>query len=355
MALALTLGRRGTGRTWPNPAVGALVVKDGLIVGRGWTQPGGRPHAESEALMRAGTHARGATLYVTLEPCTHEGKTPPCTESIVAAKIARVVSAMVDPNPLVAGAGHWQLAERGIVVEVGVCADEARRAHAGHIRRMRDGRPHVCVKLAVSADGKIALAAGRPTAITAEQARRRVHLMRAMSDAVVTGISTVLADDPQLTCRLPGMPSPARVVLDSRLRLPLASKLVTTMGLAPLWVFAGPPASAEREQALAAHGVEVHRVEESTDGLGLAMVLSLLAQRGITRMMLEAGPKLTTAFLAANLIDELALFRSPIPIGEEGTDALEGLPLCALLSSAPLQHIATETIGPDLLEFYERT
>jgi diaminohydroxyphosphoribosylaminopyrimidine deaminase / 5-amino-6-(5-phosphoribosylamino)uracil reductase len=176
-----------------------------------------------------------------------------------------------------------------------------------------------------------------------------------MSDAVVTGISTVLADDPQLTCRLPGMPSPARVVLDSRLRLPLASKLVTTMGLAPLWVFAGPPASAEREQALAAHGVEVHRVEESTDGLGLAMVLSLLAQRGITRMMLEAGPKLTTAFLAANLIDELALFRSPIPIGEEGTDALEGLPLSALLSSAPLQHIATETIGPDLLEFYERT
>jgi diaminohydroxyphosphoribosylaminopyrimidine deaminase/5-amino-6-(5-phosphoribosylamino)uracil reductase len=152
MALALMLGRRGFGRTWPNPAVGAVVAKNGLIVGRGWTQPGGRPHAEIEALTRAGAKARGATLYVTLEPCSHHGKTPPCTDTIADAKISRVVSAMVDPNPLVAGAGHWQLAERGIIVEVGIGADEARRAHAGHIRRMRDGRQNVCVKIAVSAD-----------------------------------------------------------------------------------------------------------------------------------------------------------------------------------------------------------
>src|SRR6266567_3406156 len=205
MALALALGRRGLGRTWPNPAVGAVVTKDGVIVGRGWTQPGGRPHAETEALGRAGAAARGATLYVTLEPCSHHGKTPPCADAIIAAGIARVVSALVDPNPEVAGAGHWRLAEAGVV--------EARRAHAGHIRRVKDGRPHVILKLAVSADGKAALADRRPAAITGEAGRARVHLMRARSDAVLTGIGTAVADDPLLSSRLPGMRSPVRVVL----------------------------------------------------------------------------------------------------------------------------------------------
>src|SRR5215472_1872301 len=223
MQLALTLGRRGQGRTSPNPAVGAVIVKDGIIVGRGWTQAGGRPHAEVEALRRAGAAARGATLYVTLEPCSHHGRSPPCADAIVAAGIGRVVSALVDPNPEVAGAGHWRLAEAGITVEVGPGADEARRAHAGHIRRVRDGRPHVVLKVAVSADGKAGLADRRPAAITGEPARARVHLMRSMSDAVLTGIGTALADDPLLTCRLPGMGSrsPVRIMLDSRLRLPL--------------------------------------------------------------------------------------------------------------------------------------
>lgn len=354
MALALTLGRRGLGRTWPNPAVGAVVAKGGFIIGRGWTQPGGRPHAETQALARAGVSGRGATLYVTLEPCAHQGKTSPCTESIIAAKISRVVSAMVDPNPLVAGAGHWQLAERGILVEVGVGADDARRVHAGHIRRMRDGRPHVCLKLAVSADEKIALAGRRPAAITAEPARRRVHLMRAMNDAVATGIATVLSDDPQLTCRLPGMHSPVRIVLDSSLRLPLASKLVTTAHAAPVWVFTGPSASVEREQALAAHGVVVLRVEESAGSLDVGAVLRILSERGITRVMVEAGAKLTSALVTANLIDEIALFRSPISIGEEGIDALEGLPLSSLVNSAQLRRVGSEPIGPDLLEYYER-
>src|ERR1700736_5300619 len=168
MQLALTLGRRGQGRSWPNPAVGAVVVNDGVIVGRGWTQPGGRPHAEPEALMRAGEAARGATLYVTLEPCSHYGKTPPCADAVIAAGIARVVSALVDPNPDVAGAGHWRMAQAGIVVEVGLGADEARRAHAGHIRRVQDGRPHVTLKLAVSADDKAGLPGRRPAAITGE-------------------------------------------------------------------------------------------------------------------------------------------------------------------------------------------
>jgi diaminohydroxyphosphoribosylaminopyrimidine deaminase/5-amino-6-(5-phosphoribosylamino)uracil reductase len=205
MRLAFALGRRGLGRAWPNPAVGAVVVKDGVIIGRGWTQPGGRPHAETEALAHAGDAARGATMYVTLEPCSHQGKTPPCANAIIAAGIARVVSALVDPNPEVAGAGHWRMAEAGIVVEVGVGADEARQAHAGHIRRVQDRRPHVTLKLAVSADEKVALAGRKPVTITGEAATARVHLMRAMNDAVLTGIGTVLSDDPLLTCRLPGM------------------------------------------------------------------------------------------------------------------------------------------------------
>src|SRR5688572_9500176 len=227
MALALALGRRGLGRTWPNPAVGAVVVRDDgagpVIVGRGWTQPGGRPHAEIEALARTGEAARGATLYVTLEPCSHHGKTPPCADAIIKAGIKRVVSAMADPNPQVAGAGHWRLAEAGVTVEVGVGADEAKRAHAGHIRRITDGRPHVILKLAVSADGKAGLAGRRPVAITGSDVRNRVHLMRATSDAVLTGVGTVVSDDPILTCRLPGMGSrsPVRVVLDSMLRMPL--------------------------------------------------------------------------------------------------------------------------------------
>src|SRR6266853_4130765 len=248
MSLALALGRRGLGNTWPNPAVGAVVVRqegepDGepVIVGRGWTQPGGRPHAETEALRRAGAAARGATLYATLEPCSHHGKTPPCTDAIMAAGIARVVSAIEDPNAL-AGRGHALLRASGIVVDVGVGAAEARRAHAGHIRSVCDHRPHLSLKLAVSADGKTGLAGRKPAPITGEAARERVHLMRAMNDAILIGIGTALADDPQLTCRLPGMASrsPVRVVLDAALRLPVASALATSAGATPVWVVAAP-------------------------------------------------------------------------------------------------------------------
>src|SRR5215471_11724346 len=197
MALALALGRRGLGRTWPNPAVGAVVVRrDGdvpLIVGRGWTQPGGRPHAEIEALRRAGEAARGATLYVTLEPCSHHGKSPPCADAVIAAGVARVVSALEDPNPEVAGQGHARLRAAGITVDVGLCAAEAAFDHAGHFRRIRDKRPHVILKLAVSPDDKIGAAGGKRVAITGEAVRNRVHLMRAQSDAILVGIGTVLA------------------------------------------------------------------------------------------------------------------------------------------------------------------
>src|SRR6266508_3282965 len=356
MALAFALGRRGLGRTWPNPAVGAVIVKDGVIVGRGWTQPGGRPHAETEALRRAASAARGATLYVTLEPCSHHGKTPPCADAIIAAGIARVVSALVDPNPEVAGAGHWRLAEAGITVEVGLGADEARRAHAGHIRCVQDGRPHVMLKLAVSADGKAGLAGRRPIAITGEAARERVHLMRATSDAVLTGIGTVLADDPLLTCRLPGMTdrSPVRVVLDGKLRLPLASKLVATARETPLWVVTGEGAPLEPELALKTQHLDVLRVPSRNGKLDLAATLELLAGRGITRLMVEAGPILATEFIWADLVDEAVLFRSPTPIGPEGIDAVEKLSFSALAQLAGLKAVGSEQIGIDMVENFVR-
>src|ERR1700709_2401302 len=237
MALALALGRRGQGRTWPNPAVGAVIMKDGVIVGRGWTQPGGRPHAEVEALRRAGEAARGATLYVTLEPCSHHGKSPPCADAVISAGIARVVSAIEDPNPEVAGQGHARLRAAGIVVDVGLSAAEAARDHAGHFRRIRDRRPHVILKLAVSSDDRIAAADHKPVAITGEAGEARVHLLRAQCDAILVGIGTVLADDPKLTSRLPGMEarSPVRGALARPLRIPGTSRLVHSARQTPLW------------------------------------------------------------------------------------------------------------------------
>jgi diaminohydroxyphosphoribosylaminopyrimidine deaminase / 5-amino-6-(5-phosphoribosylamino)uracil reductase len=360
MALALALGRRGLGRTWPNPAVGAVVVRDDgagpVIVGRGWTQPGGRPHAEVEALARAGEAARGATLYVTLEPCSHHGKTPPCADAIIKAGIKRVVSAIADPNPQVAGAGHWRLAENGLTVEVGLGADEARHDNAGHIRRVTDGRPHTILKLAVSADGKAGLSGRRPVQITGSAVRNEVHRMRATSDAVLTGIGTALSDDPLLTCRLPGMAdrSPVRVVLDSGLRLPLDSHLVATAREIPLWIVTGDGAASDRAQALQARGVEVLRVAAANGRLDLAAVLRALAGRGITRLMIEAGPIVSAAFVNADLVDEAVVFRSPNAIGADGIDALEGLPLGALTKSPRLSMTGTETAGADTIERFGR-
>jgi diaminohydroxyphosphoribosylaminopyrimidine deaminase/5-amino-6-(5-phosphoribosylamino)uracil reductase len=355
MALALTLGRRGLGNAWPNPAVGAVVVKDGHVVGRGWTQPGGRPHAEVEALHRAGDAARGATLYATLEPCSHHGKTPPCVDAIMAAGIARVVSALEDPNPKIAGAGHARLRAQGVTVDVGLGAAEALRAHAGHFRRVRDGRPHVTLKLAVSADGKAGLAGRRPAAITGEAARARVHLMRAMNDAVLTGIGTVLSDDPLLNCRLPGMEprSPVRVVLDSALRLPEDSKLANSATRTLDWVFIDENAKPDHEAALTQAGVELLRVPGANGRLDLGAVLRGLASRGITRLMVEAGPILSAAFLAADLVDAAVLLRSPDPIGE-GIDALDGMPLSALTRSPKLRLAGSEQVGHDTFQMYER-
>jgi diaminohydroxyphosphoribosylaminopyrimidine deaminase/5-amino-6-(5-phosphoribosylamino)uracil reductase len=354
MAMALSLGRRGLGRTWPNPAVGAVLVKDGVIVGRGWTQPGGRPHAEAEALRRAGGAARGATLYVTLEPCSHHGKSPPCADAVIAAGVARVVSALEDPNPEVAGEGHARLRAAGLAVDIGVGAEAARHDHAGHILRMREHRPRVLLKLAISADGKAGAAGGRPVAITGAAVHDRVHLLRAQNDAIMIGAGTALADDPMLTCRLPGMAqrSPLRIVLDGALRLPVSSRLVRTARQTPVWAIAGAGAPTAAEEVLRTHGVEVLREAESGGRLDLPAVIKLLAGRGITRLMVEDGPTLAAALIRAELVDEAILFHAAKIIGADGVEALNPVAVAAL--TRRLKHRGSEPVGPDRQDVYER-
>jgi diaminohydroxyphosphoribosylaminopyrimidine deaminase/5-amino-6-(5-phosphoribosylamino)uracil reductase len=360
MELALTLGRRGQGRTWPNPAVGAVVVKDGVIVGRGWTQPGGRPHAEPEALRRAGEAARGATLYVTLEPCSHVGKSPPCADAIMAAGIARVVSAIEDPNPEVAGQGHARLRAAGITVDIGLGALEAAHDHAGHFRRVRDKRPHVILKLAVSSDDKIGAAGRKPVAISGEAAKARVHLLRAQCDAILVGIGTVLADDPLLTCRLPGMEpqSPVRVVLDRSLRIPGTSRLVHSARETPLWVMTSNLSEAPAAMKLGAAGAHVIRVATTATpppGLDLAGVLHALSDKGITRLLVEGGARVASSCVAAGMVDEAWLLRGPDAVGTDGIAALDALPLTAITQSPAFKRSASETLQKDTLTIYERT
>jgi len=354
MTLAFALGRRNLGRTWPNPAVGAVIVRDNILVGRGWTQPGGRPHAEIEALRHAKKAAQGATLYVTLEPCSHQGKTPPCADAIIKAGIARVVSALEDPNPEVTGSGHKRLAEKGIKVDVGLGAEEARRMHAGHIMRLTKRRPYVILKMAVSADGKAGLAGRKPAPITGDVARVRVWQMRASSDAIMVGIGTVLSDNPQLTCRLPGMfeRSPVRVVLDATLKLPLMTSVVATVRETPTWVFTSSRPSGIAEEILQQKGCKVFRVSDDDGQLNPEEVLKVLAEQGITRVMVEGGPKLAGSMAAAGLVDEVALLRGARMIGDTGIAPLEGMPLDGL--TGQMQARGRETLGPDTLDTFAR-
>jgi diaminohydroxyphosphoribosylaminopyrimidine deaminase/5-amino-6-(5-phosphoribosylamino)uracil reductase len=328
MAAAVAMARQGLGVTAPNPSVGCVIVRDGLIVGRGFTQPGGRPHAETEAIRDAGPLAQGATLYVTLEPCSHYGVTSPCADAIVQAGLARVVSALEDPDVRVAGRGHAKIVEAGIGLRTGVGVVAARRANLGHILRVTEGRPMVTLKLAETADGYAAGDDHDPRlAITGPAANGRVQIMRAMHDAIMVGIGTARADDPLLTVRLPGLEHrrPLRVVLDPRLRLPLRSRLVTTAGDWPTLVLAGPQASIDAERALTAQGVTVERVAADAEGrLNLQEALHLLARRGITRVFSEGGPRIAAALIAQNLADEVVIFTSPKPFGRVGVPALDG-------------------------------
>lgn len=331
MREALALARRGLGTTWPNPAVGAVIwqtTADGpRVVGRGFTQPGGRPHAETIALAQAGELARGAAMAVTLEPCSHHGRTPPCCEAIVAAGVARVVSALEDPDPRVNGRGHIHLRAAGLPVTVGTLAAEARRVNYGFILKVVDGRPLVTVKLAQTADGFAGRAGGERLMITGRAAAARVHKMRARHDAIMVGIGTVLADDPLLTVRLTGLGrrSPVRVVVDPDLRIAPYARLVTGGADGPpTWIVAALDAPHGAEQGLAVFDVPVERVRRGPDGAGLdlAAVLGSLARRGVTRLFCEGGPRLAEALAQAGLIDQFVLLTSPRRLDGPGIPAL---------------------------------
>ncbi len=355
MAAALSIGRRNLGQTYPNPAVGAIIVRqeeDGLVVvGRGYTARGGRPHAETEALKAAGEAARGATMYVTLEPCAHLSKTPPCADAIVNSGIARCVVALEDPNPEVMGKGIARMETAGIAVTAGISAGDARVVHAGHIRRILSGRPHVILKIAVSADGKTGLKGRKPARISCDASMAEAHMLRATSDAILVGSGTVIADDPQLNCRLPGMAdrSPVRVVLDGKLQTPLGSKLVRTAKEIPVWLIACDNASADAEKKLKAAGVEVIRVKSDNGRVNLQAAFQALGARGITRILVEGGPILSAALIQADLVDEAIIVRSPNALGKDAINALEGLPLEALSDSPKLKIIERRMAGMDSL------
>ena len=339
---ALSLARRGLGNVWPNPAVGAVVVQNGQVIAQGWTQPGGRPHAEAMALQAAGLHAKGASLYVTLEPCAHTGKTPPCTQAIIDAGIKQVVVACRDPNPRVNGQGIAQLREAGINIIENVCKREAEDVNAGFFSVINHARPWVMLKVATSADEKIACPQSTEKWITNDRSRACVHALRASYDAVLTGIGTVLADDPLLTCRLPGLThrSPVRIVLDTHLRIPLTSQLVQTARTTPLWVIGGQDAPEEKQQQLQAHGVQVILIptDPRTNSLSLTEITKALVKErsdrgGLTRLMIEGGASMNTSWLESGLVDELYWFKAPAILDGSAATALHNATLNNTIAS----------------------
>lgn len=347
MRHALVLAARGLGRVAPNPAVGCVIVDtSGRIAGRGWTAPGGRPHAEAIAVDAAGERAKGATAFVSLEPCAHHGVTPPCAEALIKAGLARVVGACTDPDSRVSGRGFEMLRAAGIAVTRGVLETEARALNAGFFLRVTQGRPLVALKAAESADGYIAGRVGAPRWITGEPARRHAHLLRTKYDAIVVGIGTVLADDPLLTCRLSGLEdrSPFRVVLDSALRLPLDSQLVRTARKTPLLVFTSAPSGGED---LIAAGASIVRLDANARGhVKLQAVLAALAARGFTRIIVEGGAETHAAFLAADFADEIHIYRAPLRLGG-------GLLPGITVSDERFRLVSREFFAPDVLESYE--
>ena len=352
MALALQLGRRGMGRVWPNPAVGCVIVGHGRIVGRGWTQDGGRPHAETVALAQAGEDARGATVYVTLEPCAHHGKTPPCAEALIAAGVARVVVALGDPDGRVAGRGIAMLAQAGIVVETGLLADQARADHAGFLSRITAARPFVTLKLAGTLDGLIATASGESQWITGPEARRAVHMMRARHDAVLVGAGTLRADDPALSVRGLGITrQPVRIVVSRAVKLPLTSQLAQTARQSPVWICHGAEADVADWLALGAVSlpcaVRAGQVEPEA-------MMQALASAGITRVFCEGGGMLAASLLGAGLVDDLVVMTAGCAIGAEGTPALAAMGIGRLADAPRFALHDLARLGDDVMTHWRR-
>jgi diaminohydroxyphosphoribosylaminopyrimidine deaminase/5-amino-6-(5-phosphoribosylamino)uracil reductase len=349
MGAALSLAARNLGQTWPNPTVGCVIVDAaGHVVGRGLTQRGGRPHAETEALAMAGARARGGTAYVTLEPCSHHGKTPPCADALIAAGIARCVGAIEDPDPRVSGRGFAKLRAAGIAVEAGLLADQARALGIGFLTRTATGRPFVALKLATSLDGRIATRRGESRWITGEPARAFGHWLRATHDAIAVGSGTVLTDDPELTCRLKGLEqrSPIRLVFDRRGRTPATAKVMSNTP--PTWVICNAPSRFNN----ASQYIEIS--ENIGPDAWLSAALAKLGKAGLTRVLLEGGATLATAFLKAGLVDRLYWFRAPIVIGGDGLPGIAPMDIDRLAQSVGLRCVGSRTLGNDVLELYER-
>lgn len=355
MAHALRLGRRGMGRCWPNPAVGCVLVKGARVVGRGWTQPGGRPHAETEALRQAGAQARGATAYVTLEPCAHHGQTPPCAEALIRAGIARVVAPFEDRDPRVSGKGFAMLRKAGIEVVTGPGRDEATRDHAGFFLRQEANRPFVTLKLAASLDGRIATATGESQWITGPEARRMVHALRASHDAVMVGGGTARADDPALTVRDFGdAHQPVRVILSRRLDLPLMSNLATTAKDLPVWLCHGPDAEPELRSAWESLGATLIECGVSGGQLDVSSVMAALAARGLTRVFCEGGGQVAASLLGADLVDELMTFSAGVALGAEGHPSLGALGIERLSDAPRLRLGGVRPVGGDVMHLWRR-
>ncbi|QIE47460.1 bifunctional diaminohydroxyphosphoribosylaminopyrimidine deaminase/5-amino-6-(5-phosphoribosylamino)uracil reductase RibD [Pseudohalocynthiibacter aestuariivivens] len=353
MRMALMLGRRGQGNTWPNPAVGCVIVSAGRVVGRGWTAPGGRPHAEPQALDQAGSAAQGATAYVTLEPCSHHGVTPPCTDALIAAGVARVVAPFADSDPRVSGRGFDRLRAAGIEVTTGIMTDQAGRDLAGFLCRTELGRPEVTLKLATSFDGRIATASGHSQWITGPAARRAVHGLRTRHDAVMVGAGTARADDPGLTVRDIGVThQPVRVVVSRRLDIPLMSQLARTARDVPVWLCHGPDADAALIDAWTSLGARLLRCDLIGRQLDMASVLRGLGDAGLTRVFCEGGGALAASLLSTGLVDRLVGFTAGLTIGAEGLPGIGALGIARLEEAHRFTLESVQPVGDDIMHLW---
>ena len=350
MQLAVDQAKRGQGRTSPNPCVGAVIVRDGVVVGHGYHRRAGTPHAEINAIADAGESCAGATIYVTLEPCNHTGKTPPCSRAVLAAGLKRVVIGMADSNP-VAGGGADFLRAQGLDVILDVLEDECRRLNYPFFKHSSTGLPWVVMKAGMSLDGMISRRRGHGGAITGPESKQRVHELRDRLDAILIGIGTALIDDPSLTTRLPnGGRDSLRVILDSRLQLSPEAVILQQKSKAATWIICGLLASRERQERLERAGAVVHRVETDPEGhLELLQVLQLLGESDITSVLVEGGATIHGAFLRANLVDQVFLFTAPYFVGDKGTPLVDGYSIAEQGTPLTLTEISTELVGHDLL------
>ena len=350
MTAALALARRNLGSTWPNPSVGCVIVRGGVVVGRGMTAPGGRPHGEAIALDRAGVHARGATAYVALEPCAHRRNGSSCSDSLVHAGVERVVVAMTDPDPRTSGRGIMRLREAGIDVDVGVLSQQARDLHAGFTSRITTGRPLVTLKVAASLDGRIATATGESRWITGRQARRAAHGLRLHHDAILIGRGTADIDDPLLTCRLDGLGhrSPVRIVPDSNLGLARRSALVASAADIPTWIVCGRDADVVRKEAMREAHVDVIEVDRDHSGrVSMKAMMAALGSRGLTRLLVEGGAVLAGSLVRDDLVDRVAWFHAPLLLGHDAAASLAGLDVESLTDARHWQVLFHHTWGQD--------